>query len=235
VVTVAGSGRQGRPFDAWRIQPGLEADLNSPWDLVLHEKHLFIAMAGSHQVWLYDLGSGEIGPYAGSGREGLRDGSLPDCRLAQPSGLAAGPAHIFLADSEVSAVRAVPLDPSRAVQTVVGLGLFQFGDVDGTGDEVRLQHPLGITGVGSRLYLADTYNHKIKQIDATARSSRTLFGDGQPGHDDGTSPRFSEPGGLSLADNLLFVADTNNHAVRVANLDTGVVETLRLRGLVGPA
>lgn len=231
VETVAGSGKQGHPFDPWRILPALKANMNSPWDLHWRDGNLFVAMAGSHQIWLFEVATMETGPYAGSGREGLHDGLLPECWLAQPSGLAGDASHLFVADSEVSAVRAIPLDPSRSVKTVVGLGLFQFGDQDGSGDKVRLQHPLGVAWNEGALFVADTYNHKIKTIDPGLRSCRTLFGNGKPGLADGKQPQFDQPGGLSVAGGSLFVADTNNHRVRRADLSALRVETMELRGL----
>ncbi len=226
VTTAAGDGSKNQEIGAWKIVPARRSQLNSPWDLCLIEGFLFVAMAGQHQIWLYDLEAGEIGPFAGNGVEALRDGSLQKSSLAQPSGLTTNGTHLFVADSEASAVRAIPLDPKRPVTTVVGQGLFDFGDIDGTGDEVRLQHPVGITWGADALYLADTFNHKIKRLVPGLRSCRTLFGDGSAAFEDGTRPRFSEPSGLSYADGKLYVADTNNHRIRVADLESGVVKTL---------
>jgi hypothetical protein len=112
----------------------------------------------------------------------------------------------------------------------VGLDLFEFGDVDGQGAMVRLQHPLGITFHEGLLYVADTYNHKIKAIDPEKRTSKTILGDGRPGYRDGEEGRFYEPGGLAFAGGRLYVADTNNHAIRIMKSD-GEVETLGLTGL----
>ena len=68
------------------------------------------------------------------------------------------------------------------METLVGGDLFEFGDVDGSGDEVRLQHPLGVAfAYGDKLLIADTYNHKIKQLDPK-RKGHYLFGTGKPGH-----------------------------------------------------
>lgn len=57
-----------------------------------------------------------------------------------------------------------------------------FGDVDGKGNLAKLQHPLGITWNHSdkRIYVADTYNHKIKSIDTATKHCKTLFGNGKP-------------------------------------------------------
>ena len=115
----------------------------------------------------------------------------------------------------------------------MGLDLFVFGDVDGSDQQVRLQHPLGIAWFDGVLYLADTYNHKIKRVFPATRSVLTLLGIGEPGHQDGpgASSMFSEPSGLSIANGKLYIADTNNHAIRVADLAANQVSTLELDGL----
>ena len=109
-------------------------------------------------------------PWVGSGRENIVDGPADEAQLAQPSGLALEQAAstLYVADSEVSGIRAVALDGGY-VHTVVGTGLFDFGDVDGVGDAVRLQHPLGLAFADGVLYIADSYNHKIKRCDPAAR------------------------------------------------------------------
>ena len=67
-------------------------------------------------------------------------------------------------------MRSADLDPAGRVATLVGLDLFVFGDVDGSEHNVRLQHPIGITFEDGVIYIADTYNHKIKKILPMTRS-----------------------------------------------------------------
>jgi hypothetical protein len=138
--------------------------------------------------------------------------------------------RLFVADSEISSVRQIDLR-SEKVGTLVGGDLFQFGDVDGTGDNVRLQHPLGIMFHEGKIYLADTYNHKIKVIDPNMRTCKTLFGKREPGHKDGVDnePRFYEPSGLAFLGSKLYIADTNNHAIRVADLHSKEVKSVTLK------
>ncbi len=232
VKTIAGTGKQSH--DNFKQGPSREVDLNSPWDLQLVGSTLYIAMAGPHQIWKLDLVKEAVSTFAGSGREARLDGSLLEAGFAQPSGLTTDGKSLFVADSESNIIRAIDLS-SGQVKTVVGGDLFEFGDVDGRGDDVRLQHPLGIFALDGKVLIADTYNHKIKQLDPTARSVKTLFGTGKPGQTDGTSPSFYEPGGLSVANNKLYVADTNNHAVRVVDMKTKEISTLRIKGLEPPA
>ncbi len=232
VETIAGNGQQARQFNVAGV--GMAVSLNSPWDVLVHKGALFVAMAGAHQIWRMDLKTWRIEPYAGSSRENIVDGPLSTAALAQPSGLASDGAKLYFADSEVSAVRAVDLDPSNArVSTIVGQGLFEFGDKDGTGDGVRLQHPLGVVHTDGALFVADTYNNKIKRLDPQARESRTFAGSGDGGFEDGPADdaRFDEPGGLSVANGKLYVADTNNSAVRVVDLKTKRVESFMLKGI----
>jgi hypothetical protein len=91
-------------------------------------------------------------------------------------------------------IRAIGLSDS-SVETIVGGDLFDFGDVDASGDDVRLQHPLGVTALGDKILIADTYNHKIKELDPQSRAVKTFLGTGKPGQTDGAAPAFYEPGG----------------------------------------
>jgi len=229
VNTIAGTGRQARGSGSGG-KP-LQTPLSSPWDMVVIVDKLYVAMAGTHQIWVLDLKEDYVRPYAGSGREGRFDDSLMKSALAQPSGITTDGKHLFVADSEVSSIRSVDLDENGNVETIVGLDLFEFGDRDGKGREVRLQHPLGVLFHEDKLYVADTYNHKIKIIDPRRKTSETFLGSGRPGDADSASPKFYEPSGLAISGNRLYIADTNNHAIRVADLSTKIVHTLALRGL----
>ncbi len=234
VTTIAGTGEQAREYNI----PGTDTQvaLNSPWDLYLLGTELFIAMAGPHQIWVMHLDTGYLEPYAGSAREDIVDDARLQAAMAQPSGITSDGERLFVADSETSAIRVVTLGLNGRVQTILGEGLFEFGDQDGTGKEnVRLQHPLGVTYHNGMLYVADTYNHKIKKVGPATTTSVTYLGTGQPGLRDGENPAFFEPGGVSVAAGNLYIADTNNHAVRVADLATGEVRTLHLKGLSIPA
>ncbi|MGB5898932.1 MAG: thioredoxin-like domain-containing protein [Geitlerinemataceae cyanobacterium] len=214
-----------------------ETPLNSPWDLVQIEDILLIAMAGSHQIWGMDLTDGTLGTYTGTGAEGCADGTLDDAAFAQPSGLATDGDELFVADSEISSIRAVGLAEDARVRTICGSGeLFGFGDIDGRGDRVRLQHCLGVAYAAGFLWVADTYNHKIKQVDPHTQSCQTILGTGVPGIEDGIGQlaSFSEPSGLSIAGDFLYIADTNNHCIRRSNLTTLTVTTLEISGLCAP-
>jgi len=231
VETIAGTGRQSTEY--FKEGPGRSVGLNSPWDLQLAGRTLYIAMAGPHQIWKLDLDKDQVSTFAGSGREARIDGELLKSGFAQPSGITTDGKSLYVADSESNIIRQIDLAKGQ-VDTLVGGDLFEFGDVDATGDDVRLQHPLGVISVGDKVLIADTYNHKIKELDPLKRKVTTLFGTGKPGQADGTSASFYEPGGLSVANGKLYVADTNNHAIRVIDLKTRETMTLRINGLMPP-
>jgi DNA-binding beta-propeller fold protein YncE len=211
VETVLGTGEQGGYVRKGR---GTDLPLNSPWDLTIMGDHLYIAMAGPHQLWRMDLRTREAERYAGSGREDIVDGPRERAALAQPSGIDTDGARIFFADSEVSAVRVVQDDQ---VRTLVGEGLFDFGDVDGTLGKARFQHPLGVLWNEGTVLVADTYNHKVKLIDMEIGSVHTLVGTGESGYSDGPGRHamLSEPSDIALWEGNLLIADSNNHRVRL--------------------
>jgi len=232
VETIAGTGQQSHEY--FKSGPARSVALSSPWDLQLVGRVLYIAMAGPHQIWKLDLDKNEVSTFAGSGREARLDGPLSQAGFAQPSGIASDGKTLYVADSESNIIRAIDI-AGGSVKTLVGGDLFEFGDVDGSGDDVRLQHPLGLISLGDKLLIADTYNHKIKELDPKREKVTSLFGTGKPGQADGASPSFYEPGGLALAHDKLYVADTNNHAIRVVDLKTKQTSTLRINGLTPPA
>lgn len=236
VETIAGTGKQSQ-----NIRPhggkGLETALSSPWDLQKVGNSLFIAMAGSHQIWQMNLETEIVKTYAGTGAEACVDGVLTDSAFAQPSGITSDGQELYVADSEVSSIRGVGLMEPQQVRTVCGSGnLFGFGDVDGQGSDVRLQHCLGVEYAQDCLWVADTYNHKIKLVNPHTGDCQTILGDGLVGLQDGEgkNSRFSEPSGLSVMGSVLYIADTNNHAIRRVDLDTLRVTRLEFSGLCAP-
>jgi thiol-disulfide isomerase/thioredoxin len=286
VSTIAGTGEESRlswpgvdPESPTLQMPErfvgspLKTPLNSPWALWINGGDLYIAMAGAHQIWKMPLDESEIGPYAGNGREDIADGPLLPKRpyaggyasFAQPSGLTSDGTWLYVADSEGSSVRAVPLNPTKDVHTVVGTAyldnarLFTFGDVDGPIGDARFQHCLGVAYHDGRIYVADTYNNKIKVIELKSGECKTLVGTGKAGHDDsassgenmptgdvGNTATFNEPAGIAYAAGKLLVADTNNNLIRVIDLATSGdstgngangprVTTLEIAGLTPPA
>ncbi|MEO8397753.1 MAG: thioredoxin-like domain-containing protein, partial [Chloroflexota bacterium] len=238
VKTAAGTGKQLFGQAEFQPLPAVQTDLSSPWDLALgSDNHsLYIAMAGTHQIWVLNLNDHRIQPLIGDGGEGIYSGSFVTTMLAQPSGLffSSATGTLYIADPESSTIRAADTE-KQTVDTIAGTlednNLFDFGDIDGAQGTSRLQHALGVTGAADgMLYIADTYNSRIKQLDPKTNTVTTISGTGQGGgflDGIGTAAQFNEPGGLSAAGDRLFVADTNNGAIRVIDLKTEQVSTVQ--------
>ena len=230
VSTVAGTGAQAAYPPGGG--PAATTDLSSPWDIVAAPGGgFYVAMAGTHQIWRYDPAAAVIEPLIGSAREGTVNATLASSELAQPSGLAIDDlGRVVFADSESSSIRVADLS-ADAVELVAGgqATLFEFGDIDGAGENARFQHPLGVAVAGGYFWVADTYNSKIKRIIPDSGFTETFAGTG-PGWSDGSAPIFYEPGGISAGAEVLYVADTNNHSVRIVNMDSGETRTLVLKG-----
>jgi len=222
VSTIAGMGRPGlvKGFDVYP-EP-LNVPLNSPWDLDYADGHLYISMAGSHQLWSMDLNTKAIGVLSGTGQEGLVDGNAHAANLAQPLAICIGEdveKMLFFADAGSSAIRAVRLRDNN-VQTIIGKGLFDFGDKDGNKAAARLQHPMGLCYDARRkvLWVADSYNNKIKHIKLFNGTISSVTG----------QVRLNEPGGMSIYDNKLYIANTNAHKITRIDLDSGHLEDLEV-------
>lgn len=190
--------------------------LTSPWDVAYDAGSLYVAMAGAHQLWTVDIATGATAVHCGSGAEELHDGAHASAALAQPMGLSLSAGAIYFADSESSAIRVADRDQHGGVRTIVGTGLFDFGDVDAVGDAVRLQHPQGIARApDGRLLVADCYNGSLKWIEpGSGRAQTWLRG-------------LSEPSGVAISGGRAFVAESNRHRIMVARLDSAEAMELR--------
>lgn len=225
VQTIAGTGFQGSY--SVRSGTGRGIALNSPWDLTLHGNVLFIAMAGQHQIWSMDTKTYKVQEYAGTGAENIFDGNLINAAFSQPSGIYEYKDALYIADSEVSAIRKIDIK-SNKVETLIGRGLFDFGDVDGGISVARMQHALGLTVFNNLIYTADTYNHKIRTYNLDTKQLTTFAGTGKPGAKDETNlkAQFNEPSGLCILNGFLYVSDTNNGLIRKIDLKNNMVSTL---------
>jgi thiol-disulfide isomerase/thioredoxin/sugar lactone lactonase YvrE len=219
VSTLAGTGERGHPLGSY-WDSGLQTSLASPWDVELVGDRRFFANAGTHQLGELRLADGSVRSAAGNGREGIHDGPNFHAQLAQPSGLAyeRDSETLYFVDSETSSVRCLDIKTGW-VETLIGLGLFVFGDSTGSFEDARLQHPLGLALCGNELYVADTYNDSIKVLNLRRRSVETLDRGQFVCHDALCTPT-SEPAGIACAPgDRLLVVDTNNH--RVIEFDLG--------------
>jgi sugar lactone lactonase YvrE len=191
--------------------------MSSPWDVALAGGKLFVAMAGTHQLWTVDIETGKSRVHSGSGGEDIRDADNQNALLAQPMGIVASGDRVYFADAESSAIRWADTAEDGSVHTIVGTGLFDFGDVNGSGDDVRLQHAQGVTNhPKGGLLVADSYNDCIKHLDPESRVSTTWV------------RGLNEPSGISCSATHAYVADTNAHRVVAVDLESRGMTELTL-------
>jgi DNA-binding beta-propeller fold protein YncE len=220
LTTIAGNGSQAHemPDDD---SPAKDTPLSSPWALARVGSRLYIAMAGVHQIWAMDLNRMTISHFAGAGREGNNDSVNSRAWFAQPSGLTSDGTHLYVADSESSSIRSVDLGGEGQTHTIAGSGdLFGFGRTDGPGHDARFQHPLGVALSGETLFVADTFNNVIRAIDLKTNQVSTWYGSGKTDSGSPAAPNLFEPGGLTVAANTLYIADTNHHRIVAVDIAT---------------
>ncbi|MDN6350290.1 MAG: NHL domain-containing thioredoxin family protein [Yaniella sp.] len=243
VSTVAGNGVQ-RLIDSERVQDeagqsgdvelatfdagALDTSLSTPWDVQYSEAEetAIIAMAGTHQLFSYHPVTEQLAVYAGTALEGLLDGPADEAWFAQSSGLSFdAEGNLWIADAETSAIRyVVPSTKTDSkkpeVGTVIGTGLFDFGFRDGTPEDARLQHPLGVTNLpdGSVL-IADTYNHAIRRW-----APETINPDGttKPAEVTTVARDIEEPS------DILVETDAQGHAGSIVVVETNAHQLVRI-------
>lgn len=214
VKTIAGDGKLSYYFgnEHWNtpVHP------NSPWDLWIDHDLMYIANAGNHQILVMDLRNEVVKRFAGSGREALTDGNYRNSAFNQPSGLVKNGETLYIADSEASAIRAINLT-KKEVSTLLGKGLFEFGDIDGKVNKARLQHAVGLTFHNNKIYIADTYNGKIKIFDLQRNRLKTFISG------------LNEPNDVLFIENTLWISDTNNHQLVKIDLKTLKKEVVKVK------
>lgn len=213
VATMAGTGEAGRIVEG----DPLETTLRSPWDVLLSQYDLYIAMAGSHEIWRIDLKEGELVRHVGTG-SGRIDEESAEAITARPMCLASDESRLYFADAALACIRAVPFEPGAEVETLVEEGLFEPGEAHGGTGEARFREAVGIAwGQGNhRLWVADTHGNELRTLEPESRRLETV----EPFEE-----TLAEPTGIGSAGHLVFVADTNNHRiVRVDQIDKRVVE-----------
>ncbi len=221
VGTIAGNGQ--RAFRNQGESAALAATLNSPWDVAWSGGKLYVSMAGDHQIWRYDPGAKTIAPWAGTGSEGLKDGSREEAEFAQPSGLSVHDGVLYDVDPESSSVRAITL-PAGEVKTLVGRGLFDFGMKDGSAGRALLQHAEGIAWNAGNLYIADTFNNALRKLDLGSGRVETV------------APGLGRPLAVApLSPDTLLIAEGDSNRIDAVHLPDGKVTPWTITGLGAPS
>lgn len=209
--------------------PATEALLNFPTAVAVDAQgHLYVADTMNHRVRRVDAQTGIITTIAGTGQARFSgDGGPADCAaLNEPAALAVdAQGQLYIADQSNNRVRAVDLK-TGIIRTVAGMGSAAY---DGDGKpavESSLAGPSGVAVAAGTLYIADTFNSRIRSVDLVTGMIATAVGDGgsyrYQSPDDPPSPSVSRPSGIALdQDGNLFLTDSDSHLIRRWDCTTG--------------
>ncbi|MGH8040642.1 MAG: thioredoxin-like domain-containing protein [Rudaea sp.] len=217
VETVAGTGTRGHDLPNEYTEPTKLA-MSAPADVALLGDNLYIAVSGQNQIWQLDTLRSKLVVLAGSGQLGLTDGVGVTASFAQPCCLSLVGQQLVVTDAAASAIRLLRLLDNR-VSTLIGSGLYDFGDVAGKREDTRLQHPLAACADPRGLvFVADSYNARIKALNLRSGEVRTL----------NLPYTLSEPAGLALGAGALWIANTNVHEIVRVDLGNGKIRRLTI-------
>jgi sugar lactone lactonase YvrE len=174
---------------------------------------------------------------------GSTDGTATAARFNRPQGLTADAAgNLYVADTFNHRIRKIT--PTRIVTTIGGSDKLPLtppgantGWVDGAGNAAKFRYPHGIAvnPAGTLLYVADTFNHRIRRIDLATNAVTTLAGNGQAGSTagTGTTASFNLPWDVAVAPaGQIYVTDNGSGAIRRVTA-AGTASTL-ITGLSDP-
>ena len=213
IDTVCGAGRAGTPVEGVITDPRAVA-LDQPRAVALGADAMYIATAGDNCIWTYDLGRHELRRLAGSGALGVADGNGTGAQFAQPVGLAVVQQMLYVCDGAGSAIRSANVR-SAQVTTLVGENAWNFGNADGARVEARLQQPqaIALDPDSPVLWIADSGNDALRTLRLGGGELAT-WPLPQPLH---------APSGLAVADHVVWIADTDAHAVLRLDTQTGTL------------
>ena len=235
ITTVAGDGTRGYSGDGGAATA---AQLNRPSGVAPDGAgNLYIADVNNHRIRKVDA-SGVISTVAGDGTFGFGGdgGPATAAQLNRPAGVALdGAGNLYIADVNNHRIRKV--DASGVISTVAGDGTDDYGGDGGPATAAQLNRPFGVAPDGAgNLYIADSWNSRIRKVDAAGVIS-TVAGDGTDdyGGDGGaaTAAQLSTPVGMALDDaGNLYIADLFNNRIRKVD-SAGVISTVAGDGTFG--
>ena len=224
-----------------------DPNLNSPLTVGTHARSLdakglavdtagnvYIASRSTHEI-LKITPTGVVSNLAGTpGVSGSNDGTGTSAQFDNPSDLAIDTnGNLYVADEFNQLIRKVTT-PGGVVSTIAGSGEAGFADnAIATNGQFHFPCGVAVEADGSKVYIADRANHRIRVISLGALD--TLAGDGTAGFADGAGgeARFNQPVSVDVdADGNVVVADRDNHRVRIVN-SGGIVSTAGGSGVGG--
>lgn len=200
--------------------------INNPLNVVSDKAgNIYIPNTGGQRVLKVST-AGIVTVLAGSGLAGDQDDTGAAAMFRYPCHLDIEGEFIYVADFGTHKVRRIHTETGE-VTTLAGTGT--AGAADGKPLQAQFKFPWGLAVFDGRIYVADTGNHTIREIDLVSRRVRTLAG--QPGTSGfangvGNAALFKSPRGLVADGKFLYIADSKNHVIRKLDLQTLEVTTV---------
>jgi sugar lactone lactonase YvrE len=255
--TVVGNGFVGDgPVDQSDLTlpgaPGTEVALNHPTDIgFLPDGTILLMSWHNHKLRALDPASGLVWVMCGRGAGYRGDGGpAVNALFNQPDSLVVAPdGAIYIADQRNFRIRKISAGTAPVVSTVVGSGTAGFSGDGGPPLAAQLRFEAGgnpepsgavTLDADGRLYIADSLNHRIRRVDFTADRIETVAGTGEAGAAGDGGPavaaQLNNPRDIEIGpDGALYIADTENHRIRVVDLAAGTIQTYTGSGVAGSA
>ncbi|THJ16182.1 MAG: hypothetical protein CAF42_013420 [Nitrospira sp. CG24B] len=210
--------------------PAVSAHLNFPTAVVVdREGNLYIADTMNHRVRMVDSETRIMSTVAGTGQARFSGDGGPanQAALNEPAALAIDDeGRLYIADQSNHRVRMVDLK-TGVIQTIAGVGIATY---DGDGKraiEMALAGPSGLALLADRLYVADTFNGRVRCVELSSGLMTTVAGDGgvyrYESPSDAPSPSLSRPTGIAFDhEGHLFLTDSDNHVIRQWDWESGM-------------
>jgi len=221
--------------------PALKALLNFPTAIAVDQDgHLYIADTMNHRVRRVDAKTGLISTLAGVGQPRFSGDGGPSVNagLNEPAALAVHGTRVYIADQSNNRVRMIDV-ATEIITTVAGTGLAGCNGDGMPATEASLAGPSGLAvGMDGTLYIADTFNGRIRAIHPTTGIITTVVGDGAEyryqGPMEASSTSLSRPSGIAVdSEGNVVITDSDNHLVRRWERSTGRID--RLAGIGEPS
>ena len=213
VATLCGAGRPGDPVEG-TIDDPRAVTLDQPRAVALAGDALLIACCGDNRIWKYDLGKHGLSLVAGSGALAVTDGTGAEAAFAEPLALAAVQQRVYVCEGAGSAIRTLNVR-NRQVTTLVGQDPWNYGRTDGARSDARLQDPqaIALDPDAPLLWIADGGNDQLRSLRLGGGELATYA----------LPQRLHNPCGLAVAGGVVWIADTDAHAVLRMDTHSGAL------------
>jgi sugar lactone lactonase YvrE len=201
------------------------ATFNNMQSITTDGTNLYVADANNNKIRQIVIATGVVSSLTGTANTavplGATDGPAASASFAGPYGITTDGTNLYVFDMLNNKVRKIVIS-SGVVSSLTGTAntVATFGATDGPAASASFNVPYGITSDGANLYLADTYNNKIRKIAIATGDVSSLTGaantTGVAGANDGAgaTAAFNLPSGITSDGVSLYVIDINNGTIR---------------------